>query len=112
LAHLAGSTAARAARPAIEAGETSEDLYAIVGDDWDVEERARAWLDRLGLTHPGLHDRVERRHRGGASPPRAPPPGWSGSPAARPSWSRWPRCSCAAPASCCWTSRPTTWTWT
>jgi ATPase subunit of ABC transporter with duplicated ATPase domains len=53
-------TAARAALHAIEAGETSEDLYAIVGDDWDVEERARAWLDRLGLTHLGLDDRVER----------------------------------------------------
>jgi ATPase subunit of ABC transporter with duplicated ATPase domains len=30
------------------------------GDDWDVEERARAWLDRLGLAHLGLDDRVER----------------------------------------------------
>jgi len=57
---LLGITAARAALHAIEAGETSEDLYAIVGDDWDVEERARAWLDRLGLTHLGLDDRVER----------------------------------------------------
>jgi ATPase subunit of ABC transporter with duplicated ATPase domains len=57
---LLGITAARAALHAIEAGETSEDLYAIVGDDWDVEERARAWLDRLGLIHLGLDDRVER----------------------------------------------------
>jgi ATPase subunit of ABC transporter with duplicated ATPase domains len=57
---LLGITAARVALHAIEAGETSENLYAIVGDDWDVEERARAWLDRLGLTHLGLDDRVER----------------------------------------------------
>jgi ATPase subunit of ABC transporter with duplicated ATPase domains len=57
---LLGITAARNALHAIEAGETGEDLYATVGDDWDVEERARAWLDRLGLTHLGLDDRVER----------------------------------------------------
>jgi ATPase subunit of ABC transporter with duplicated ATPase domains len=47
---LLGITAARDALHAIEAGETSEDAFTAVGDDWDVEERARAWLDRLGLT--------------------------------------------------------------
>jgi len=57
---LLGVTAARTALHAIEAGGTSEDLYVTVGDDWDVEERARAWLDRLGLENLGLDDRVER----------------------------------------------------
>jgi ATPase subunit of ABC transporter with duplicated ATPase domains len=57
---LLGITAARTALHAIEAGETGEDAYAAIGDDWDVEERARAWLDRLGLAHLGLDDRVER----------------------------------------------------
>jgi ATPase subunit of ABC transporter with duplicated ATPase domains len=57
---LLGITVARAALHAIEAGETGADLYTTVGDDWDVEERARAWLDRLGLVHLGLDDRVER----------------------------------------------------
>jgi ATPase subunit of ABC transporter with duplicated ATPase domains len=57
---LLGITAARTALHAIEAGETGEDHYAAIGDDWDVEERARAWLDRLGLNHLGLDDRVER----------------------------------------------------
>jgi len=57
---LLGITAARTALHAIEAGETREDLYLTIGDDWDVEERARAWLDRLGLAHLGLDDRVER----------------------------------------------------
>ena len=57
---LLGITAARDALHAIEAGETGEDAFAAVGDDWDVEERARAWLDRLGLAHLGLDDRVER----------------------------------------------------
>ena len=62
---LLGITAARDALHAIEAGETGEAAFAAVGDDWDVEERARAWLDRLGLGRPGLggvglDDRVER----------------------------------------------------
>jgi len=46
---LLGITAARDALHAIEAGATVVDAFAAVGDDWDVEERARAWLDRLGL---------------------------------------------------------------
>ena len=45
---------------AFAAGETVVDAFATVGDDWDVEERARAWLDRLGLAGLGLDDRVER----------------------------------------------------
>jgi ATPase subunit of ABC transporter with duplicated ATPase domains len=57
---LLGITAARNALHAIEAGETGEDSFAAVGDDWDVEERARAWLDRLGLGQLGLDDRVDR----------------------------------------------------
>ena len=57
---LLGITAARDALHAIEAGETGEVAFAAVGDDWDVEERARAWLDRLGLGQLGLDDRVER----------------------------------------------------
>jgi ATPase subunit of ABC transporter with duplicated ATPase domains len=57
---LLGITAARDALHAIEAGETGEDLYLTIGDDWDVEERARAWLDRLGLENLTLDDRVER----------------------------------------------------
>ena len=57
---LLGISAARDALHAIEAGETGEDVFAVIGDDWDVEERARAWLDRLGLDRVGLDDRVER----------------------------------------------------
>jgi ATPase subunit of ABC transporter with duplicated ATPase domains len=57
---LLGITAARNALHAIEAGEAGEEVFAAVGDDWDVEERARAWLDRLGLAGLGLDDRVER----------------------------------------------------
>jgi ATPase subunit of ABC transporter with duplicated ATPase domains len=57
---LLGITAARNALHAIEAGETGEDVFAAIGDDWDVEERARVWLDRLGLDRIGLDDQVER----------------------------------------------------
>ncbi len=57
---LLGITRARDALHKIEAGETDEDLYLAIGDDWDIEERARAWLDRLGLDHLALGDQVER----------------------------------------------------
>ena len=58
VADLLGITAVRAALHAIERGELDDDTYATVGDDWDIEERARAWLDRLGLAHLGLDDSV------------------------------------------------------
>ncbi|WP_067468620.1 ABC-F family ATP-binding cassette domain-containing protein [Actinomadura macra] len=51
---LLGITSARAALHAIERGEATEANFAAIGDDWDVEERARAELDRLGLDHVGL----------------------------------------------------------
>ncbi|MGS2617187.1 ribosomal protection-like ABC-F family protein [Micromonospora sp. LZ34] len=35
---------------AIEAGDASEEHFTTIGNDWDVEERTRAELDRLGLT--------------------------------------------------------------
>jgi ATPase subunit of ABC transporter with duplicated ATPase domains len=55
---MLGITAAVHALHAIEAGQADQDAFAAVGDDWDVEERARAWLDRLGLARLGLDDRV------------------------------------------------------
>lgn len=51
---LLGIAGIRAALHAIERGEATEENFAAVGDDWDVEERARAELDRLGLGHLGL----------------------------------------------------------
>ncbi|MQY10543.1 putative ABC transporter ATP-binding protein YheS [Streptomyces sp. RB5] len=53
-----GVAAARRALHAIEAGEATEENFAAVGDDWDVEERARAALDSLGLEHIGLNRTV------------------------------------------------------
>ncbi|MEV7399905.1 ABC-F family ATP-binding cassette domain-containing protein [Streptomyces sp. NPDC091267] len=59
-----GIAATRAALHAIEAGDVGEDRFAAVGDDWDVEERARATLDQLGLGHVGL-DRTIGEMSGG-----------------------------------------------
>jgi len=53
-----GIARARRALAAIERGEATEARFAAVGDDWDVEERARATLDRLGLGHLGLDRRL------------------------------------------------------
>ncbi len=53
-----GGARARRALAAIERGEATEDRCAADGDDWDVEERARATLDRLGLGHLELDRRV------------------------------------------------------
>jgi ATPase subunit of ABC transporter with duplicated ATPase domains len=58
--------ATRAALHAIEAGDASEENFAAVGDDWDVEERARAVLDGLGLGRIGL-DRTIGEVSGGES---------------------------------------------
>ncbi|MFK4039808.1 ABC-F family ATP-binding cassette domain-containing protein [Nonomuraea wenchangensis] len=44
----------RAALHAVESGDVAEEHFTTIGDDWDVEERARAELDRLGLAHLGL----------------------------------------------------------
>ncbi|EDY52943.1 ABC transporter [Streptomyces clavuligerus] len=49
-----GIDRARAALHAIEAGDADEAHFAAVGDDWDIEERARATLDQLGLDTIGL----------------------------------------------------------
>ncbi|WP_130797238.1 ABC-F family ATP-binding cassette domain-containing protein [Streptomyces otsuchiensis] len=44
----------RAALRAIESGDVDVRHFETVGDDWDVEERARATLGSLGLGHIGL----------------------------------------------------------
>ncbi|MYT29792.1 MULTISPECIES: ABC-F family ATP-binding cassette domain-containing protein [unclassified Streptomyces] len=61
-----GIAATRAALHAIENGDPSEEHFTAVGDDWDVEERARATLDQLGLHAIGL-DRTIGEVSGGES---------------------------------------------
>lgn len=61
-----GIATARAALHAIEGGDASEEHFTAIGDDWDVEERARATLDQLGL--PGIDlDRTIGEVSGGES---------------------------------------------
>lgn len=61
-----GIDAVRAALHAIEGGDADERHFETVGDDWDVEERARATLDQLGLGRIGL-DRTIGEVSGGES---------------------------------------------
>ncbi|MFG1883070.1 ribosomal protection-like ABC-F family protein [Micromonospora sp. NPDC049102] len=49
VAQVLGIAERIAALHAIEAGDASEAHFATIGDDWDVEERTRSELDRLGL---------------------------------------------------------------
>jgi ATPase subunit of ABC transporter with duplicated ATPase domains len=66
VASLLGIAAVRDAIAAIEAGDTRQETYDAVGDDWDVSDRALAWLSRLGLSHVGLDDLVGRLSGGEA----------------------------------------------
>ena len=53
-----GVTAVLAALDALAAGDTGERVFATIGEDWDVAERARAQLDRLGLAGVALNRRL------------------------------------------------------
>ncbi|MFF4871287.1 ABC-F family ATP-binding cassette domain-containing protein [Streptomyces sp. NPDC090109] len=63
---ILGIDAKRAALHAIEAGDPAEEHFTVLADDWDVEERARAALDQLGLDGIGL-DRTVGEISGGES---------------------------------------------
>ncbi|ROQ26283.1 ATPase subunit of ABC transporter with duplicated ATPase domains [Streptomyces sp. PanSC19] len=39
---------------AVESGDVAEEHFTTIGDDWDIEERTRAQLDRLGLAQLSL----------------------------------------------------------
>ncbi|BBB00869.1 putative ABC transporter ATP-binding protein [Actinacidiphila reveromycinica] len=52
VAEVLGIAAVVRALDAVESGDVAEEHFAVIGDDWDIEERTRAQLDRLGL--PGL----------------------------------------------------------
>ena len=43
---------------ALDAGDAGEDVFTTIGDDWDIEERTRAQLDRLGLGDVALDRRL------------------------------------------------------
>ncbi|AIJ17833.1 MULTISPECIES: ABC-F family ATP-binding cassette domain-containing protein [Streptomyces] len=49
VAEVLGVDAVIRAIDAVESGDVAEEHFATIGDDWDIEERTRAQLDRLGL---------------------------------------------------------------
>ncbi|MEU5974980.1 ABC-F family ATP-binding cassette domain-containing protein [Streptomyces sp. NPDC047315] len=49
VAQVLGVDAVIRALDAVESGDVAEEHFATIGDDWDIEERTRVQLDRLGL---------------------------------------------------------------
>lgn len=49
VAEVLGVAAVIRALDAVESGDVSEEHFTAIGDDWDIEERTRAQLDRLRL---------------------------------------------------------------
>ncbi|MYR46165.1 ribosomal protection-like ABC-F family protein [Streptomyces sp. SID5910] len=49
VAEVLGVAAVIRAIDAVESGDVAEEHFTAIGDDWDIEERTRAQLDRLGL---------------------------------------------------------------
>jgi ATPase subunit of ABC transporter with duplicated ATPase domains len=49
VAEVLGVAPVLAALAALESGDADEEHFTTIGTDWDVEERTRAQLDRLGL---------------------------------------------------------------
>lgn len=57
LAELCGISETLQALQAVESGEYSPELYEVIGDNWDVEERTLATLATYGFTPATLVDR-------------------------------------------------------
>ncbi|WP_158887747.1 ribosomal protection-like ABC-F family protein [Amycolatopsis anabasis] len=49
VAEVLGIAPVLRALEAVESGDASEEHFTAIGNDWDIEERTRAQLDRLGL---------------------------------------------------------------
>jgi ATPase subunit of ABC transporter with duplicated ATPase domains len=58
VAEVLGVAAVIAALDAVESGDVREEHFATIGNDWDIEERARVELDRLGLGEVTLDRRL------------------------------------------------------
>jgi ATPase subunit of ABC transporter with duplicated ATPase domains len=58
VAEVMGIAGVIRALDAVESGDPSEEHFTTIGDDWDIEERTRAQLDRLGLVDVSLARRL------------------------------------------------------
>ncbi len=54
VAQILGIAPVLAALAAVESGDVREEHFALIGSDWDIEERTRAQLERLGLADIAL----------------------------------------------------------
>ncbi|MEU6444179.1 ATP-binding cassette domain-containing protein [Streptomyces sp. NPDC047046] len=59
VAEVLGVAGVIAAIDAVERGEVDEEHFTTIGEDWDIEERTRAELDRLGLGRLTLDQGLE-----------------------------------------------------
>ncbi|WLW57205.1 ABC-F family ATP-binding cassette domain-containing protein [Streptomyces sp. YU58] len=59
VAEVLGIAAVIRALDAVESGDVAEEHFTVIGDDWDIEERTRAQLDRLGLAGLALDRRLD-----------------------------------------------------
>jgi ATPase subunit of ABC transporter with duplicated ATPase domains len=59
VAEVLGVAPVLSALAAIESGDPSDEHFAAIGTDWDVEQRSRAQLDRLGLGDVTLDRRLD-----------------------------------------------------
>ncbi|MFE9751453.1 ABC-F family ATP-binding cassette domain-containing protein [Saccharothrix saharensis] len=58
VAEVLGVAPVLRALAAVESGDVAEEHFTTIGNDWDVEERTRAQLDRLGLGGLALDRRL------------------------------------------------------
>jgi ATPase subunit of ABC transporter with duplicated ATPase domains len=58
VAEVLGIAAVISALDAVESGDASVEHFTTIGNDWDIEERTRAQLDRLGLGDLALTRRL------------------------------------------------------
>ena len=59
VAEVMGIDSSIKALAALEAGHASDAVFADIGNDWDIEDRTRAQLDRLGLDGLELDRRLD-----------------------------------------------------
>jgi ATPase subunit of ABC transporter with duplicated ATPase domains len=59
VAEVLGVSTVIEALNAVESGDTAEERFTVIGDDWDIEERTAAQLDRLGLGDLALTRRLD-----------------------------------------------------
>jgi ATPase subunit of ABC transporter with duplicated ATPase domains len=59
VAEVLGVSSVIDALNAVESGDAAEEHFTVIGDDWDIEERTAAQLDRLGLGDLALTRRLD-----------------------------------------------------